>query len=145
MYPPELFSVSDKPEIELFIATYPFTTLISNDKDNAVISHVPTWNYATVHCMGKMSFVKDDQNVFDLITELVAIYEGAHGWQLPQEDRFKQLQHGIRFFSIEAPTFKAIYKFNQNKSKEDIDAVINALSDKGLSESANFMAQINNE
>ena len=89
--------------------------------------NVPTWNYATVHCRADIEYIDAKDEVWKLFTEMVAIYEGQEGWQLPAEKRFMDLLNGIRFFELRNPEFEAKLKFNQNKSDEDVLSVISKL------------------
>ncbi len=104
--------------------------------------NVPTWNYAVVHCHGTISFIDDEDATWDCFKQMVQIYEGDNGWQLPDEDAFKALSKAIRFFNIENPQFEAKAKFNQNKSEEDINSVIAALMNKN-EVAYNYMKHIN--
>jgi transcriptional regulator len=101
--------------------------------------NVPTWNYSSVHCTGKLKFVSDNDAVWELFNEMVSIYEGKEGWCLPDEAKFKDLSKAIRFFCIDSPKFEAKFKFNQNKSAEDIESVINSLEAKGQNDASIFM------
>ncbi len=62
------------------------------------------------------------RKLLKLLNEVVEIYEGQNGWKLPQEDKFKDLTKFIRFFEINVTSIEA--KFNQNKTKKDIEKVI---------------------
>jgi len=50
----------------------------------------------------------------------------------------------LRFFEIKVTNIEAKFKFNQNKSKEDIEKVIQSLRDNQQVETANFMERITN-
>jgi len=104
--------------------------------------NVPTWNYSTVHIYGNIKYIDDDKMVWKLLTETTEIYEGQDGWKLPEEDKFKDLIKFIRFFEINIITIEAKFKFNQNKTKEDIDSVIQSLRDNKQIEVSNFMEYI---
>ncbi|PCJ61270.1 MAG: transcriptional regulator [Planctomycetota bacterium] len=106
--------------------------------------NVPTWNYSSVHCCGKLKFVNDKDAVWELFNEMVSIYEGAEGWRLPNETKFKNLFNAIQFFYIESPEFEAKFKFNQNKSVEDIESVIDSLEANGENEVAKLMRECTN-
>ncbi len=106
--------------------------------------NVPTWNYSAVHIYGKVKYIDDDDKVWQLLNETTKIYEGQNGWQLPQEDRFKDLTKFLSFFEIDITNIEAKFKFNQNKSKEDIQKVIQSLKKSNQEEVANFMEHITN-
>jgi len=105
--------------------------------------NVPTWNYAAVHCEGTLRFIDDEEESWRHIGEMVSVYEGESGWSLPDEDRFKAMMGAVRFFSIASPVFKCSFKFNQNKSPEDIESVIESLENSGAGEAAAFMVELN--
>ena len=105
--------------------------------------NVPTWNYLSVHCHGNINFVDSTDTVKRLFYELIAFYEGSDGWKLPEEKRYLNLQSAIRFFYITNESFIGKAKFNQNKSKEDIDSVINALRVINKSDVADLMGRLN--
>jgi transcriptional regulator len=104
--------------------------------------NVPTWNYSVVHIYGNVKYIDDNERVWELLNETTEIYEGQDGWQLPQEEKFKELTKYIRFFEIYVTNIEAKFKFNQNKTKEDIEKVIQSLRDKKQIEVANFMEYI---
>ena len=68
----------------------------------------------------------------------MTIYEGADGWHLPDEQRYRNLLNGIRFFELCNPEFEAKLKFNQNKSGDDLLSVIAPLR-KTNAEAARLM------
>ena len=104
--------------------------------------NVPTWNYSAVHIYGNVKYIDNDKQVWDLLNETTMIYEGKDGWKLPQEEKFKDLTKYIRFFEINVTNIEAKFKFNQNKSREDIEKVIQSLRDKKQIEVADFMEHI---
>ncbi|MFK2822021.1 FMN-binding negative transcriptional regulator [Arcobacter sp. YIC-80] len=104
--------------------------------------NVPTWNYSAVHIYGNIKYINDNKKVWELLTETTEIYEGQNGWKLPQEERFKNLTKFLSFFEINVTNIEAKFKFNQNKSKEDIEKVIQSLKDNNQIKVANFMEYI---
>ena len=106
--------------------------------------NVPTWNYSAVHIYGNIKYINDDQKVWELLTETTEIYEGQNGWKLPQEEKFKDLTKFLSFFEINVTNIEAKFKFNQNKSKEDIKKVIQSLKDNKQIEVASLMEHIIN-
>lgn len=106
--------------------------------------NVPTWNYSAVHIYGNIQYIDDKEKVWELLNETTEIYEGQNGWKLPQEEKFKDLTKFIRFFEIKVTNIEAKFKFNQNKTKEDIEKVIQSLRDNKQIEVANFMEHITN-
>jgi len=104
--------------------------------------NVPTWNYSAVHCYGTMEFIDDETKTWNLFHKLVERYEGKEGWQLPNEEKFKNLTAFIRFFEFKITRMEAKFKFNQNKSEEDIQSVIAGLRGVGNDDAADFMQRI---
>ena len=104
--------------------------------------NVPTWNYSAVHIYGTIKYIDDNVKVWKLLNETTKIYEGKNGWQLPQEEKFKDLINFIRFFEIKVTNIEAKFKFNQNKTEEDIKKVIQSLRDNRQIEAADFMEHI---
>ena len=100
--------------------------------------NVPTWNYSAVHCHASISYIDDEAGTWRLLNETVTIYEGADGWHLPDEQRYRNLLNGIRFFELCNPEFEAKLKFNQNKSGDDLLSVIAPLR-KTNAEAARLM------
>jgi len=101
--------------------------------------NVPTWNYSTVHIYGKIEYINNDEEVWKLLSETTEIYEGKDGWNLPNEDKFKDLAKYIRFFEINITNIEAKFKFSQNKTKEDVLKVIHCLKDNNQIEASDFM------
>jgi len=64
--------------------------------------------------------------------------------EVTEEERFKDLTKFLRFFEIKDTNIEAKFKFNQNKSKEDIEKVIQSLRDNQQVETANFIERITN-
>ena len=104
--------------------------------------NVPTWNYAAVHCYSNINYIDEETVVWELFKEMVAIYEGKDGWKLPEEERFKSLLKGIRFFELCNPRYEAKSKFNQNKTADDVISVISHLRTINP-EAASFMVSAN--
>jgi transcriptional regulator len=104
--------------------------------------NVPTWNYSAVHCYGNVVLIDDETRVWSLFQEMVKRYEDKEGWELPDEEKFKNLTRYIRFFEFKITHIEAKFKFNQNKSDEDIQSVIAGLRDIGNDKAADFMKHI---
>jgi len=135
-------AIGDKQEV-LIVFTGPHAyispTMYASD------FNVPTWNYSAVHCYGNIHFVDDETEIWNLFHELVEKYEGKEGWNLPDEEKFKDLTKFIRFFEFKIENIEAKFKFNQNKSDEDIKSVISGLRDVGNKNAADFMERITNQ
>lgn len=63
---------------------------------------------------------------------------------MPEEEKFKDLTKFLSFFEVNVTNIEAKFKFNQNKSKEDIEKVIQSLKNNKQIEVASFMEHITN-
>ena len=106
--------------------------------------NVPTWNYSAVHIYGNVHYIEDNAKTWKLLEEVTEIYEGQEGWKLLQEKNFQELTQYIRFFEINITSIEAKFKFNQNKSAEDIESVIKSLNENNQKDTAEFMKKITN-
>jgi len=104
--------------------------------------NVPTWNYSAVHIYGNIHYIEDTTRTWSLLEEVTEIYEGHEGWQLPKEKSFQDLTQYIKFFEIEVTKVEAKFKFNQNKSDEDIASVIQRLNEDNQKDVAEFMKKV---
>ncbi len=90
--------------------------------------NVPTWNYTAISIDGRIRIIEDHAATLELIQNLVAQYEGAHGWQLdPNDERNLKLLHAVVAFEIEVDHIETKFKLNQNKSPEDRESVTASL------------------
>ncbi|MFO1483408.1 MAG: FMN-binding negative transcriptional regulator [Verrucomicrobiaceae bacterium] len=92
---------------------------------------VPTWNYTAVHAYGIPRLINDHDRFAQRLRDLVEFYEsGREGrWdgELPVEYRVK-LMRGIVGVEIEITRLEGKFKLSQNRSPEDQQRVIAALS-----------------
>lgn len=135
-------SIASESEVTV-VFSGPHAYISPDDYSSAF--NVPTWNYVTVHCKGRLRYVQKSEEAWQLFQEMVCRFEGSEGWILPAEERFKKLTAAIRFFYIEHASFEAKAKFNQNKDFEDIVSVISSLRKKGKLEVADYMLHITNK
>lgn len=105
---------------------------------------VPTWNYAVVHAYGVPKIISDHEQVISLLKETTAAYEGIfeQPWtgDIPEEFRDKLIQ-GIVAFEIPIERIEGKFKLSQNRSAEDIQSVVDALSHSD-DESSKAVAQM---
>lgn len=106
--------------------------------------NVPTWNYSAVHIYGTLHFIDSADVTWKLLVEQTEVYEGENGWKLPNEERFKDLMKFMKFFELRINNIEAKFKFNQNKSCEDKNSVIESLKSHGDEKVAKFMEDIVN-
>lgn len=95
----------------------------------AAPSVVPTWNYAAVHAYGTPRLIHDEARLRQIVTALVDYHEG--GQRLPGlDEQFPEnLLKAIVGIEIPIARLEGKFKFNQNKSPEDQQGVIDVLSE----------------
>jgi len=92
---------------------------------------VPTWNYATVHVYGFPQTIEDPTVLRKIVVETTAVYESkmtsGGGLEL-QEDLVAALLKTIVGFSIRITRNEAKFKFGQNRTREDQEAMLSVLA-----------------
>jgi transcriptional regulator len=107
---------------------------------------VPTWNYGAVHVYGNARTFSAPEELLEVLHELMGIFEPGYAAQwagLNGAYRQKMLTH-IVGFEITATKIEAKFKLNQNRTREDQQNVIAALSksdDSVVSGVAHLMQQ----
>lgn len=94
----------------------------------AVKPAVPTWNYAVVHCFGRVELVELQENA-EIIDELVAKYEPEllrDNTMIPAEFK-QQLLSAVVGFKIVIDDIQAKEKLGQHRSDADQQGVYQAL------------------
>jgi transcriptional regulator len=93
---------------------------------------VPTWNYATVHVYGKPRVITEHERVVQLLADTVTTFESPREqpWSgdIPVDYRDKLIA-GIVAFEIPVRRIEGKFKLSQNRSAEDVQGVIEALSE----------------
>jgi transcriptional regulator len=107
---------------------------------------VPTWNYAAIHAYGPVTFFEDAERLRSVVTELTRKHEGAFPapWQVsdaPPVYIDAQLK-AIVGFELPIVRLEGKQKFNQNRSAEDRQGVMEGLRQTGKSDVADLMQQI---
>lgn len=110
---------------------------------------VPTWNYAAIHAYGRPAFFSDAERLRDLVTRLTSKHEArfALPWKptdAPPVFLDAQLK-AIVGFEMPIRRLEGKHKFNQNRSAEDRQGVIDGLKQTGESkddEVATFMERL---
>jgi transcriptional regulator len=99
--------------------------------------HVPTWNYATAHIVGRFRRADDDVKILD---ELVIAFEGKGGWSPDWSDkRLGDLASHIACFEIVIESVAVKLKLGQNRQRPDFEASVRALEDKGARDLVRWM------
>lgn len=90
---------------------------------------VPTWNYVTVHAYGKPRIVEGEP-VRQIVVDTVKQYESgrAKPWEMPLPEEFvTKLLGGVVGFEIAITRIEGKLKLSQNRPKQDVEGVIEAL------------------
>ena len=96
---------------------------------------VPTWNYLTAHVYGELVIHDDPVWVEAFVRRLTTLHEGdrEHPWAVddaPRDYIDGQLR-AIVGLELLISRVEAKAKLGQNRSAEDIDGVIDGLSERG--------------
>lgn len=98
---------------------------------------VPTWNYASVHVYGTPLLIHDSKELRSLVTELTEHHESMvdTDWSLEEgEPTMETDLKAIVGIQINITDLQGTFKFNQNRSKEDQQGVIDHLEKGGEKE-----------
>ncbi|GHD77555.1 FMN-binding negative transcriptional regulator [Vogesella fluminis] len=89
---------------------------------------VPTWNYRVAHAHGQAEAVSGDE-LTALLTQLAARFEGPGGWTQAAvpEKALAAMQRAIVGFRLRVTRWDVKEKLSQNRTPQDINAVIAAL------------------
>ena len=92
---------------------------------------VPTWNFETVQVKGKASLLEYNE-LITMLEQLTKKHEGSSDspWAMDELDteRKEKMLNAIVGFKIDIVHIEGKQKFSQIRSKEDRQAVVNALS-----------------
>ncbi len=94
---------------------------------------VPTWNYATVHAYGKPKVIHEPEELREMVTNLTHYHESQlpSDWSLKESASiFEKELKAIVGLEIEISKLEGKFKFNQNRSKEDQEGVIEHLDEE---------------
>lgn len=102
---------------------------------------VPTWNYATVHCRGKIELLPPEQNQL-ILNKLTANYEPAllNDKAIMPDEYQSKLSRAIVTFKIVLNDIQGKEKLGQSKSQADQAAVYAALQQQDNHEAAMLAA-----
>ncbi|HMB96936.1 MAG TPA: FMN-binding negative transcriptional regulator [Balneolaceae bacterium] len=104
--------------------------------------NVPTWNYTAVHVYGKL-VVLDETELMDSLKKLVDKHEAGSESPVKMEEMPEQTlrqMKGIVGFKILIREIHAAFKLSQNRDDEDHQNIIEKLTDRGDSSSAETAA-----
>ena len=101
------------------------------DKDTSGGKVVPTWNYASVHLRGQLSFIHDTVWLQQQVAELTQIHEQRvqQNWSLNDapDTYIQKMLKAIVGIEIRITQIQGKWKVSQNRSKSDKLAVASAL------------------
>jgi transcriptional regulator len=93
-----------------------------------ISKQLPTWNYSVVHVSGVISLVTDEVQKMSEMEEMVNSLEPKHSFKLDRSDEnIKYLMTKITFFIIEVTNIEAVFKYSQDKPREDMLAAKSSL------------------
>lgn len=106
--------------------------------------NVPTWNYAVVHMDGVPRVIKDSDQAFARMQQLVTQHDPEWPLDLPDRER-QELMAEIVVFEIAIEAISAKFKLSQNQVEENRGNVIKSLDespDQTDREAAALMRQV---
>ena len=92
--------------------------------------NVPTWNYISVHAYRKGKLITEMSKVFEVLERTIENYEASYKdqWNNLPADYKTGLAKGIMAFDIEVTDLQGKKKLSQNKTENERQKIINALS-----------------
>jgi len=109
---------------------------------------VPTWNYAAVHVRGKAKIIHQKDRLRQMVEELTHFHEQQvnSDWDLQEAASIMETElKAITGIEISVKEIEAKFKFNQNRSEQDQQCVIDHLrnhqGDKNLEDVAEIMEE----
>jgi transcriptional regulator len=86
-----------------------------------ISKQLPTWNYSIVHMSGVISLVTDDVQKMSYMEKMVNSLEPKNSFRLDRSDKeIKYLITKITFFILEVTNIEAVFKYSQDKPREDM-------------------------
>jgi transcriptional regulator len=92
--------------------------------------NVPTWNYISVHAYGQGTIISETDKVIEILERTINNYEVSYKqqWDNLPGDYKTGLIKGIVAFDIIVTDLQAKKKLSQNKTENEQQKIINALS-----------------
>lgn len=118
--------IEDSPVLVIFNEPHAYISPASYEND----LNVPTWNYISVHAYGKGHLITNHDDIINLLECTIKNYEESYREQwnrLPEKYR-EGLINGIMAFKIEVTGIQAKEKLSQNKTINEQQKIIDALS-----------------
>lgn len=127
---PHWRSIDDQTALVIFSGPHAYISPTWYESDQVV----PTWNYAAVHCYGRIQIIKDEEALLDIVQKSVRIYEQSmpRPWTFDRSDSYvKRLLSQIIGFQMEIAKIEGKWKLNQNHPAERRRKVVRALQERG--------------
>jgi transcriptional regulator len=99
---------------------------------------VPTWNYAAVHAIGRLSIMHDPARIAAVLERTVHAYEAhrARPWTNPApREAMDKLIASVVAFEMPIERLEGKFKLGQNRKREDQIGAIEGLESSGDTES----------
>lgn len=106
------------------------------------VSNVPTWNYVTVHAVGKFEIISEQSQALEMMKMMVGEFETKYGtgWTMPEDmTSIHQLMNHIVVFKISEANFESKFKLSQQHSVENRERTIASLKHHGQNDLAEWM------
>lgn len=94
------------------------------------VQNVPTWNYISVHAYGRAVLIDDVAGIEMLLKKMIGFYEQGYlqQWDNLENDYKLKMMKGIVAFEIVVDDLQAKKKLSQNRSENERQNIITALS-----------------
>jgi transcriptional regulator len=108
--------------------------------------NVPTWNYAAAHVYGRPRILENHEELSSLLQDLTTEFDPTYTaeWLSFSPDYRARITQHIVGFEITVSRFETKFKLSQNRTKQEQENVIRALSkssDSSVSKTADLMRQ----
>jgi len=119
-------------QISLVIFTEPHAYISPSHYDK--VESVPTWDYIAVHAYGKATILHTEEEKITALEEMIDYYEKDYQqqWQGLSEKFKKGMIKGIVAFEITVSSLQGQQKLSQNKSKVEVNRIVNHLENSDL-------------
>ena len=114
-------------------------------------THVPTWNYQTIHLKGKLSFDYSKKSKLRAVGILTTLYEnlyfGEKGWKMSDapKDYIEQRLEDVVAFKLEVNNIMGKSKLSQNREKQDFISVKENMKKQNKNYLFESMSNLKNE
>ena len=106
------------------------------------LADVPTWDYITVHAWGEMTVHDDPEWALGAARELTGLHEPASLLEAVGEERLARMARAIVGVEVRLTRVVGKAKMSQNRHPVDVEAVGDALGERGHEELAGFVRDV---